>query len=90
MTLFDPDVVPSHLTDRAHAQCRDLADLLIKVMAEHPADAGDVNQWLLDIQATILAVIDSDDQGEHYESILVGVAALALRRLAVAEAGGPS
>ncbi|MDG4796184.1 hypothetical protein [Micromonospora sp. WMMD1082] len=86
--LFDPDAVPTHLTDRAHTQCRNLADLLIKVMAEHPADAGDVKQWLADIQVTILAVIDERDGTEHYESILAGVAALALRRLA--EAGGSS
>lgn len=88
MTRFiDPDEVPAHLADRAHAQARDILDRLIAV---RPATAPgqEIRVWLDGMDALIQEVVKARGGVEHYQSILAGVAALAIGRLADAQRGG--
>lgn len=88
MTGIDPRRVPVSQADRAHAQCRDILDRLIATRPERDANADVVRVWLEDIKAVIDEVTAAPGAMEHYESILLGVAAVAVTRLGRAYNGG--
>ncbi|KXK63387.1 hypothetical protein AWW66_03475 [Micromonospora rosaria] len=93
MTGINPDRVPNHLVDRGHAQARDILDRLVTDRAATPGPkaGGEMRAWLAGIDAVIQEVVTARGGVEHYESILAGVASLAIGRLAdMARSGGPS
>lgn len=87
MSGIDPRKVPVHHADRGHAQVRNLLDQLI---ADHKAAGSPdaVSSWVELIGTVITRVVESEGGVRHYESILAGVAALAVQRLAATGGDG--